>query len=842
MTFVPDPKKFRVVSLELSLKPFFDNTAETRLAVCRKMFRQWLPLCEYAEEVHVMLWTADGSEILDYRGDMNTELEWARYLGGANRWSHSQELKKKGGIADEKDTQGIGAHGDSLDPKGLGLHRRPYIYRENPAVLTYGWLKGLVEDLKREGQRILERPVKVGNTFDPGPEFAKSPFKYERHREICLGGALYGKTFLGCAAVLNGDTVAYAGFPKGIPDKTSLGTFFGRQLGVFNRDLGLDFIWFSNGFGFGMETWGLNGAVFDGYKFKPEAVAPSKEGILRFWRDFRAECPRLLVRTRGTNLTSGVDMASDGVPLQEIYKFGPLDPPVNSPWAALDADFGLEFAGWMSHIAELPGKGFPFRFYTHDPWWMNSPWLDRYQRFPHDIYMPLSIGRLNGQGTVETPDTLAFLSVDDSKGELPAQVPADVTSHILRARENAPDQAGPLVWVYPFAEYHEKVFGKNLRLEEVYFGDWYIRGAINNGAPINTVISSGNCLKAAAADPKKFTGSILITPVPDQRSPLRAALLKQVNNGGRVVFYGPIAPKDRELLELLGLAPAPKVEGDLTITLEASWAEADGLNYGTVLHHPAIISGGPLALSSGTSGHLRTFAAAKLGSQSYALAVLAEQPAWKGGKLGWLRGSVTCDETRMGGPLPLPLSAAKYFPAELMVRLMTAEMGGPGIRHKKTNIAQRTPLHTVSRSRNGYFFSGYNPADVTAISLNTPHGAPLFTGAHAMISKAGARYLLPPAWHHECRVFIQQAEVSKAECRELPAIHFGITRRLLVTGLKDAIVRFFPVAGTEKQVAFLSDPAFPYLVGDFKTPKKVDGIDGLYLETGPVSGEILFSW
>ncbi len=839
MTFVPEPKKFRVVSLEISLKPFFDNTAETRRAVCRKLFRQWLPLCEYAEEVHIMLWTADGSEILDYRGDLNAEIEWARYLGGANRWAHSQELKKKGGLADEKDTQGIGAHGDSLDPKGLGLHRRPYIYRENTAILTYGWLKGLVKDLKTEGERILERPVKVGNTFDPGPEFAKSPFKYERHREICLGGALYGKTFLGCAAVLNEDTVAYAGFPNGIPDKTSLGTFLGRQLKIFNKNLGLDFIWFSNGFGFGMETWGLNGSVFDGYKFMPEAVAPSKEGILRFWQDFRVECPDLLVRTRGTNLTSGVDMASDGVPLLDIYKFGPLEPPVNSPWAALDADFGLEFAGWMSHIAELPGKGFPFRFYTHDPWWMNSPWLDRYQRFPHDIYMPLSVSRLNGRGTAETPDTLAFLSVDDSKGEMPAQVPADVTSHILRARENAPDQAGPLVWVYPFKEYHEKVFGKNPALREVYFGDWYVRGAINNGAPINTVISSGNYLSAA---PEILKGSLLITPVPEKGSKLRAKLFEKIKNGGRVIFYGPVAVGDKELLDLLGLSLAPEAEGDLALTLEKSWTRADGIAYGKLLHHPAIISGGPLELSGKPKKNLRYLATAKRGKNSYALAVLAELPAWKGGKLGWLRGTVTCDEKKMGGPLPLPLPASKYFPAEQLVRLLAAEMGGLKISHSKATTLQRTPLHTVSRSRNGFYFSGYNPHDVAKISFSSPEGAPLFTGTHATVDKTGAHYLLPPAWHNECRIFVKQASGTKVECRELPAVHFGVSRRLLVTNLKNAVLRFYPVSGTEKQVKILTDPAFPYLVGAFKTPKRVSGADGVYMEVGPVTGEILFSW
>jgi hypothetical protein len=836
MTFVPEPKKFRVVSLEVSLKPFFDNTAETRRAVCRKMFRQWMPLCEHAEEVHVMLWTADGSEILDYRGDMNEEIEWARYLGGANRWHHAKEVQDSG-LADEKDTQGIGAHGDSMDPEGLGLHRRPYLYRDEPAVFTYCWFKELVADLKREGEQILERPVKVGNTFDPGPEFAKSPFKYERHREICLGGALYGKTFLGCAAVLNGDDVAYAGFPKGIPNGTSLGTFLGRQLAVFNRDLGLDFVWFSNGFGFGMETWGLNGSTFDGYKFKPEAVGPSKDGIVRFWKDFRVECPKLLVRTRGTNLTTGVDLASDGVPLKTIYnEYGPVSPPVNSPWAALDGDFGLELSGWMSHLSGSP-VGFPFRFYTHDAWWMNSPWLDRYQRLPHDLYLPLSVSRIHSDGKAETPDTIAFLSVDDSRGEMPAQVPADVTSHILRSLENAPDAAGPVVWVYPFDEYHEWTFQKNPRLEEVYFGDWYVRGAINQGLPLNTVINTTDYQALEKSNPAALNGSILFTPVPDAGTALRKKLLERVRNGGKVIFYGAIAADDRELLDLLKLKAAPAVEGDLDIKLTKEWVKADGLAYGKTLHHPAVISAGPLALNAKKSSGVQVLASAERDGQSYALAVLAAN-----GKLGWLRGTVTCNEKKMGGPLPLPLDAAKVFPAESLARLLAGKMGGIDIRIEKGQTAQRTLLHAVCRSRNGFMFSGYNPDGVAGLRLNTPHGAPVWTDSHVQVDAQGGLYRPAAAWHHECRVFIKQTESSVVSCKELPAVHYGVTRRIMLKGLKDAVVRFFPVSGTEDNVAALVDPAFPYLVGDFQRPRKGNDGDGLYLEVGPVSGDVLFSW
>ena len=80
------------------------------------------------------------------------------------------------------------------------------------------------------------------------------------------------------------------------------------------------------------------------------------------------------------------------------------------------------------------------------------------------------MSRLDGDGTTRVPTDLNFLSADDSHGELPDQVPNEVTPHILWMREHAPDQAGPLVWVYPFDEYHDWTFGTPSRIAEVFFG------------------------------------------------------------------------------------------------------------------------------------------------------------------------------------------------------------------------------------------------------------------------------------------------------------------------------------------------------------------------------------
>src|SRR5690606_10022458 len=107
---------------------------------------------------------------------------------------------------------------------------------------------------------------------------------------------------------------------------------------------------------------------FNGESFGRVDAGDVADRILGFWRDFRAECD-YPIEVRGTNFTTGIDLASDCVPADEIYDGGFIvAPPPNYPSGALNYDFGLEMAGYMSRIANLPGKDFPFRYYPNDPW------------------------------------------------------------------------------------------------------------------------------------------------------------------------------------------------------------------------------------------------------------------------------------------------------------------------------------------------------------------------------------------------------------------------------------------------------------------------------------------
>lgn len=781
----------RRVTLEVSLKAFFATEETCPEAVAERMFGQWGTLTEQAEEVGVLIWAADGSEILDYRGDLDGTFEWAYWIGAANP------------------REKIAA-----DPERECLHARPRKFRENPPAMTWRKLGGIVAMLRRVGQERTGKRVYVGATFDPGGEFALSSFKYERHNEICLANTMGKGSFVCCYARLHADSTAYAGFAEGIPEGLAMGTFLGRQAQRFLADLGFDYLWFSNGFGFGMETWKPTGPLFDGKAFAPEKAVGIRDQVLEFWRLFRAECS-YPIETRGTNLGTGADLATDAVPLRELYRggFGMATPP-NSPWAAINGDFGIELVGYMSRIAETAEGGeFPFRYYTHDPWWLNSPWLDRYGRQPHDIYLPLSVARMDAAGRVQTPGSVALLTVDDSLGRMPEQVPMEVIPHLLEALRRKPDAPGPVVWVYPFDENHERAFATPSRLEEPFFNDWFVSRAVNDGFPVNTVVSSENYLAARRVG--VYGPRVLLAPVPDAGSALNDALLEQVAGGGRVLLYGPVAHADGRMMELLGLERVGGLEGEMVLELSA---EVDAVREGTprkIVHRLAYCAG---AIDTVLARDAASEALAEVeqGSERRVVAVAR-------GNVAWVRG------TNHSG-----LPGDGVFPMESLLRVALARLGME-VSVGKHMVTQRNPITTIASHGGGLIFSGYVPDTTVEVRLRFAEGAPLLTDGETELRDGRSTYRFGRAWRQECRVFVQQGE-GIVSCIEAVHPQMGVRRRLQISGLKSARVTFCPEPGYTP--VFRENPVWPFVSGPTLTPREVDG--RLVVEN--VSGVLMIAW
>ncbi len=501
---------YKSINLELSLKPFKKTDDRYIRDVCKKIFEQWHPLIKDCKTVSIMLWAADGSEILEYSKNLDEAFEWCKYIGTANL-----PLNTTGD--------------DSITP-----HEYKYYYMDNPPVMTYRILKNIVDCLKEEGKKALPNTeILVGHTFDIGPEFAVSDFKYNRHNEICTGETLDRHGFVDCTALLNSDTKAYAAYPDGIPQNTPIASFLGKQTNIFLKDMGMDFIWLSNGFGFSADPWSLKGKVYDGENFNPEKLTETKSKVLSFWKLFVKECPNYPIKVRGTNNSLGIDYATDAVPIYDIYQSGyDVTPPPNSPWAAINDDYGLELMGHMTRICELPQNDFLFRYYVHDPWWINSPWYDRYECLPTDIYMPMAISRIDENGKIQTADLLSILSIDNSFGDMPDNCVNEPIPHLIKAKKDSGDSPAPFVWLYPFREYSTAT-DLNV-IKEMFFGDNFIKDAINSSLPLNCVVSTDNFLKHSE---ELYSQSIIISPIPESDC-IKEKLENFENSGGKVLYYG----------------------------------------------------------------------------------------------------------------------------------------------------------------------------------------------------------------------------------------------------------------------------------------------------------------
>jgi len=815
-------KMFNQIGLEMSFKPFKELSDAYITSRLEEIFAQWLPLLKYGKEVAVLLWISDGSEILDYSGNMDQEFEWAKFIGGANRKARKSRR-------------------DSYyDPEEI--HNTPRLYMEDPPVFTYGDIKRIVSMIKSVGARMTGKRILVGETFDPGPEFAFSSFKYERHPEICLA-TMADFSFVGCYAKLNADSTPYAGFPEGIEEGTPFGQFFGRQSQHFLSDLGFDYIWFSNGFGFGIEPWNSSGAVFNGEHFSTDRAGEISRLTLEFWNHFRDECT-FPIKTRGTNMTTGIDISTDAVPLRAMYEqVEDLEAPPNSPWVSLDGDFGLELAGWMSHIARLPSAEFPFRFYTHDPWWDNSPWLDRYERYPHDIYMPMSVSRINDEGEIETPTILEFLTIDDSFGDTPDQVPNEVIPHILYARKHLPDAPGPLVWIYPFDLYHDMLSSPHVALQKIFLGDWYIRGAINRGFPLNTVMDARS-FSALPHDKKEgLKQSVLLIPVLKWDDDFYAQITAFCSDGGEVLLYGSVDVCPDSFLELLGLGRTTELDGEMTYaTSLAMDSYTTHAMPGKLYHSKEFSDGGVDTISLRPS---EVLISVKQGDEER---VYATSTTIGTGRIAWIR-ATNSFEKPIKTQLPVELDTTEYLrPSVLLKALLSAfEIH---LSFESQELAIDEPVQVISRHANALWFAGHVPITTASLRYRMPWGVPVLTSYDVSIKNGLGSYRFDRAFMKECRLFVDgQAEGTVITTNELATINPSFKRRILVRGLEGATVRFFEEPLFEKKTLFQRDyepthyrRALPFDPATELKPEYEQAGDCSICVIREYTGNLLISW
>jgi len=755
--------QIRNVTLEISAKPFTDDSEQTMFEVGRKMFTQWKNLTDTADQISVILWIADGSEILDWSGDLDQTFEWGYWQGCAEPMplpEKKNELLRR------------------------MQHYFPRKYREDAGPRTYRWLKRMIQVLRECCQEINGKRPRIVAIFDNGPEFCLSDFKYRRHNEICGGSTVGTRRSVICNSTLHGDNRKYAAYPEGIPEGLTLGQFFGAQFRLYAKEFGYDAIWLSNGMGFGREPWGINGFLFDGKQFHPGNAENARKTMLRFWEDFTSACPGIEIETRGSNFSAGVELASDGAPLAELYGKYKIAPPVNSPWAALNFNTGLEIAAWMSHIAELPDHRFPYRFYPHDPWFRNSPWLDRYGREPWDIYLPLAVSRIDENGKVCTPDSINLLTVDDSSGEMPDQVPQEVIPHLINAFRDAPDQPAPFVWVYPFRRYCEMVHGNDPHPEIVFNEDLFLGEVIQAGFPLNTVISLDNVRQLPIH-------SIAVVPV-SAYGEWADDFLKR---GGRIIFYGALLHAPDSLKKLLGLRCGESLTGRRSVTLHRKNDSFRHGDYAMEIYNHDVYNGGPLTeIADGAD-------------------VIAEADgrvlASVNGNAAFLRSILPQGEVIPEGSRQLARQSPDIvFPVETLARNLARHFGWT-LEYSAFRSDSRLPRMTIARRNNMFFFTVFARDTAAQIRIRTPFGVPVLDEMETEYTEHHAVWHPDKCWHKRCRIFIEQEEDTVFSQKIETAGDLSLIDRFSVNGLKDAAVRVFLDETVLSRLEFTRGPYRP---------------------------------
>lgn len=748
------------VCLELSLKPFRQLDDEYIYSVCYKLFDEWKPLIRHADSCAIMMWTSDGSEILDYSGNIDDEFEWCKYIGMGNPSEKNPA------------TKGMDIH---------NIHIKPVLYMENPPKIRYSDLKRIITALKKVGKDMYNLDVKVGETFDPGPEFAYSEFKEVRHPEISRDAKIMTHFWVYCASYLHADDYRYAAYPNGISEGTHFGEFLGKQFNKLAADVGFDYLWLSNGFGFSLASWNWCGELFNGEQFNYTESQNVRAAINEFWIHLTREIKDNTIEVRGSNLSTGMDISAHGCPIDDIYNYNIIAPP-NSPWAALNFRFGLELAGYMSHIAHLPDNGYLFRFYTHDPWWINSPWFDRYGRSPHDIYLPLSITRIDEYGKATPPIGINFLSADDSFGELPYKCPNEVIPHVLEAFNDYGDSPGTLTWIYPFSYYCNIGLREN-KLDRIIMDDWLIENAIDNGLPLNTVVSDSNFYKS---DKNIYKNTVLWTCIPESDSELEHAIFDGIESGLKFILFGDTSNASGKMKSLIGVDIGEKLNSEFLLDNFEFIDTYENTQPSNTLYHDEIVSSGGISEILNSVDNIKPLVSVthKKSKQNRIYSTFNTEK-----QIVWIRGSFP--HKRSKTTLPVLQSMTEYFNPSVLFR-NALKCFNVNITFNMYDCDDKLPIILNSRRDNAFYFNTFAKDTTITADLSYPNGAPAITDTEFFIENDTARYNLPKWWHKECRVFIKQRDKSKITVQTLTAEDcLFVDHRIMISGLKDAVVTFY---------------------------------------------------
>jgi hypothetical protein len=289
---------------------------------------------------------------------------------------------------------------------------------------------------------------------------------------------------------------------------------------------------------------------------------------------------------------------------------------------------------------------------------------------------------------------------------------------------------------------------------------------------------------------------------------------------------------------LLHLRLDQPIAGRLKIDLQTNLDRLSDHAYpGELQHRESMCAGGCREVLCQPESNDVEVGATVSDGRSRRVAALWRRFPQSGGCLAWVRG--TNSNAYTGGHLLTPDDPKQWFQGDLLLRFALKAFGYR-LSVCKQVPEQRNPVVAIARHENGFFFSGFTPNTNVDLRLQLPQGAPLLVGQETRLADGQACYRPPRAWHRECRVFVGQHE-GEISCVEQISGEIGIKRRLLLTGLNAATLRFYPEP-LHPKVTMQPNPKYPFIEGPFLECQVHDDSLGHYLQAEHVTGTVLISW
>ena len=252
-------------------------------------------------------------------------------------------------------------------------------------------------------------------------------------------------------------------------------------------------------------------------------------------------------------------------------------------------------------------------------------------------------------------------------------------------------------------------------------------------------------------------------------------------------------------------------------------------------YHDALLAQGGLVETADPAGGARILAEAEKNGETRVLAAVR-------GRAAWVRGGTSATREGLVWRRLDTRPESESFATESLF-LDALDALGWSVHVAAGNVPAEAKHFLVSRCRNGYVFTGHTGDDGARLRVAAPMGAPVPIARKVRLVDGAAEFEIHTWFHDEVKVFVSGQRSGVVGCMQQPVITKSFRRRLLVSGLDHATLRFYVEAGCERNTKYMRTVSKEFADGrTLETPELRRDATGVWFELHDVTGPVSIGW